>query len=314
MSGGYAPRIEDIVDIHFQTVRIATQLQLRLAQFGPGRYTQSMSEPALITSRRNPRIVEARKLSQRKHRQRQGRFLVEGLALLEMALATGARPLEVFYSQEVSVAEDQRIRGSVLVRRLVEAGGEAIAVSLDVMQALAEREEPEGVVATFPLFERTLDQLNAQDGLALVVDRLQDPGNLGTLIRTADAVGAAAVILVEPCVDPFDPKTVRGSMGSLFNVPLVRTEDVAGLFDWLAGQGLRVVGADARRGQAWGDDLWPGGVALALGNETRGLSADVAGRVQAWTRLPIAGRAESLNVAVAGGVLMYAWLRANLSR
>jgi TrmH family RNA methyltransferase len=147
--------------------------------------------------------------------------------------------------------------------------------------------------------------------LVVVLDRLQDPGNMGTLIRTADAVGAAAVILIEPCVDPFDPKTVRGSMGSLFNVPLVRTEDVQALFDRLRDQGLKAIGADAHQGQTWGQGLWRGGVALILGNEARGLSEDVCTHVKNWARLPIVGKAESLNVAVAGGVLMYAWLQAN---
>jgi TrmH family RNA methyltransferase len=178
------------------------------------------------------------------------------------------------------------------------------------MQALTEREAAEGLVATFDLFKATLDDLRvAGDGLVVVLDRLQDPGNLGTLIRTADAVGATGVVLVEPCVDPFDPKVVRGSMGSLFHVPLVRTGDVAGLFTTLHDRGLRVVAADAQRGVDWGDGLWHDGVALVLGNEARGLSADLRPHVDAWVRLPIAGRAESLNVAVAGGVLMYAWLR-----
>jgi len=113
-------------------------------------------------------------------------------------------------------------------------------------------------------------------------------------------------------VDPFDPKTVRGSMGSLFNVPLVRTSDVLGLFAWFQKKGFCVVGTDTRRGETWGDSLWAGSVSLVLGNEARGLSNGVRPFVEAWARLPIVGNAESLNVAVAGGVLMYAWLRADL--
>lgn len=257
----------------------------------------------------NPRVVEARKLGLRKHRERQGRFLLEGTTLLHMALDAGARPAEVFYCQ------DQLTRPEVLKawQRLQASGAGLVPVSARVMQALSEREPPEGLLATFALFEARLPDLPLRGReLVLVLDRLQDPGNLGTLIRTADAVGAAAVILIEPCVDPFDPKTVRGTMGSLFHVPLVRTGDVPGLFGYLQQKGLRLVGADARRGKAWGAGLWEGGVALALGNEVRGLSRDVRPLMQAWARLPIAGRAESLNVAVAGGIFMYAWLRANL--
>jgi TrmH family RNA methyltransferase len=181
------------------------------------------------------------------------------------------------------------------------------------MVALSERETPQGMVATFALFKTELRELSlGPRSLVVVLDRLQDPGNLGTLIRTADAVGAAAVILIEPCVDPFDPKTVRGTMGSLFNVPIVRSSDVPGTFGYLREKGLSRVGTDAQRGKAWGEGILEGGVALVLGNEARGLSDDVRPFVGAWAHLPIVGRAESLNVAVAGSVLMYAWLRANL--
>lgn len=264
-----------------------------------------MPETLLITSRQNRRIVETRKLVERKHRQRSGRFLVEGVKLLEMGLQTGAAPVEAFYCARQAGPAAQS-----MAQRLQAAGAELLEVTPEVMDALAEREATEGIVATFALFEQRLDEVSlAGAPLVLVLDRLQDPGNLGTLIRTADAVGAAAVALVEPCVDPFDPKTVRASMGSIFNLPLVRSADGPGLLRGLGAQGLRVVAADARRGVDWGDGLWQGGVALLLGNEARGLSPDLRPLVDGWARLPIAGRAESLNVAVAGGVLMYAWLR-----
>jgi RNA methyltransferase, TrmH family len=263
-----------------------------------------------ITSRQNPRIVAARKLGERKQRQQQGRFLVEGVKLLEMALRGGAQPREVFICREQLAPA-----AAPLLERLQAASAELLSVSPAVMQALAEREAAEGLVVTFDLFEASLDSLRTTgDSLVVVLDRLQDPGNLGTLIRTADAVGAAGVVLLEPCVDPFDPKAVRGSMGSLFNLPLVRSGDVAGLVAGLHGRGLRIVAADAQRGVDWGEGLWQGSVALVLGNEARGLSPDVVPYIDAWARLPIAGQAESLNVAVAGGVLMYAWLREGVKR
>jgi RNA methyltransferase, TrmH family len=262
-----------------------------------------------ITSTANKRVVEARKLRQRKCRQAGARFLVEGLQLLHMALDAGATPHEVFFCPEQLVGPEA---GS-LVERFRRAGAELLAVAPNVMASLSERDEPQGIVATFHIPERTLADLKLSGGeLVLVLDRLQDPGNLGTLIRTADAAGAVAIILIEPCVDPFDPKTLRGSMGSLFNVPLISMKDVAGAFAWLRARGLRPVGADPHQGELWGEGVWQGGVALVLGNEARGLSSDVAAQVNQYARLPIVGKAESLNVAIAGGVLMYAWLRANL--
>jgi TrmH family RNA methyltransferase len=261
-----------------------------------------------ITSTGNKRVVEARKLSQRKYRQAGARFLVEGLQLLHMALDAGATPHEVFCPEQFTGPEAE-----ALMVRFRLAGGELLPVAPNVMAALSERDEPQGIVATFHIPAASLADLSLSGHeFVLVLDRLQDPGNLGTLIRTADAVGAAAIILIEPCVDPFDPKTLRGSMGSLFNVPVVSTKDVAALFLWLQGRGLRPIGADPHAGELWGDGLWRGGVALVLGNEARGLSPDVAAQVTQNARLPIVGKAESLNVAIAGGVLMYAWLRANL--
>ncbi len=264
---------------------------------------------AVVTSVRNQRVVEARKLRQRKQRRRQERFLVEDLPLLYLALEAGAQPVEVFYCESQFVGDE----APVLLDRFRQTEAELVALSPRVMKTLAERDTPHGIIATFAPFEVSLQELSLTGReLVVVVDRLQDPGNLGTLIRTADAVGAAAMILIEPCVDPFDAKTVRGTMGSLFNIPLVRISDVPGLFSYLLGKGLRPVGTNARRGKAWGKGLLEGGVALVLGNEARGLSSDVRSHIEAWARLPIVGKAESLNVAVAGGVLMYAWLRANL--
>ncbi len=253
--------------------------------------------------------MAARKLTQRKYRQAQGRYLVEGLQLLHMALDSSAAAHEVFYCPEQFAGS----AAPALLERFRQAGALLLRVAPHVMAALSDREEPQGIVATFRLTETPLSAL-ALTGreLVVVVDRLQDPGNLGTLMRTADSVGAAAVILVEPCVDPFDPKTVRGSMGSLFNIPVVSVRDVPAFFAWLAARGLRPVGADPHLGETWGAGLWRGGVALVLGNEARGLSPDVADQIRDWAKLPIVGKAESLNVAVAGGVLMYLWLRENL--
>ena len=261
-----------------------------------------------VTSAANPRMVAARKLRQRKYRQANSLFLVEGLQLLHAALDGGAVPHEVFYCPEQFTGTE----APALLDRFLQTSADLFSIAPRVMETLSEREEPQGIVATFRLAETPLAALKLTGReLVVILDRLQDPGNLGALIRTADAVAAAAVILIEPCVDPYDPKTVRGSMGSLFNLPIISTRDVAGLFAWLKERGLRPIGADPHLGELWGSSLWEGGVALVLGNEARGLSGDVAAQIKSWVRLPIVGKAESLNVAVAGGVLMYAWLHKN---
>lgn len=259
----------------------------------------------LITSAQNRRIVEARKLDQRKHRRSQGRFVVDGLQLLHMALDAGLAPVEVFFCESLFAGS----QAPALLKRFARTSADLIPVSEPVLRALSERDDPQGLVASFALLDMTLPaQPPDPTSLIVVLDRLQDPGNVGTLIRTADAVGAAGVVLIEPCVDVFDPKVVRASMGSLFNVPVYATADLPRLFGWLDAGGLPPVGADLALG-TW--DLAPGGAALVLGNEARGLSDDVRAYLTRWVSLPIVGKAESLNVSVAGGVLMYMWLRAN---
>ncbi|HXV44402.1 MAG TPA: RNA methyltransferase [Anaerolineae bacterium] len=294
----------------------------------------------MITSTKNPRIVEARKLTDRKHRQRQNRFLVEGLQLLSLAVEvmdtpqgqTRVKPLELFYSEELFTGET----APRLLHQLTQAGAEAIPVAPHVLDTLSERNVSQGLAATFALseLEWSLDELqrggearrrggeevvtrrdqsySSPPCLLLIFDKLQDPGNLGTLIRTADAVGVQAVILLEPCVDPFDPKTVRGTMGSLFTVPFTRTKNAGEVLSRLAEKGYRLVGADGRQGEPpWQSDVLTGSVALVLGNEARGLSPELRPYLQDYVRLPLRGHAESLNVSVAGGTLMYEWLRVN---
>jgi TrmH family RNA methyltransferase len=274
----------------------------------------------VVTSLRNPRIVEARKLTQRKHREGQGRFLVEGLQILAMAAERLAsdpskvKPLEVFFCEELFTGRT----APRLLRDLSEAGGEPIHVASHVLDTLSARDVSQGLAATFDsrALEASLDELSAtassEPGLFVVLDRLQDPGNLGTLIRTADAAGARAVILIEPSVDPFDPKTVRGTMGSLFSISFARVAGVEDLWNWLDRQGLRAVGADATEGRTvWDTDALHGSAALVLGNEARGIDPDLRARLADLVGLPMLGKAESLNVSIAGAALMYEWLRVN---
>lgn len=275
-----------------------------------------MADPLVISSPANRRVVAARKLRLRKYRRGEQRFMLEGLQALHMALDAKSQPLEVFYAPEQLDTPGAR----ALLARLRQTDCALLPVSPAVMAALSERDEPQGMLGVFALpphdlatLERTplLRSEARGPALILVLDRLQDPGNAGTLIRTADAVGAAAVILLEPCVDPYDPKVLRSSMGSLFNLPVVTARDAESLFAWLETHALRVIAADAHAGEWCGDTVWQGDVALVLGNEARGLSEEVAPRIRHHVRLPLRGKADSLNVAVAGGVLMYRWLHEN---
>jgi len=276
----------------------------------------------IITSTSNPRIVEARKLTQKKHRLRQNRFAAGGLQILGMAIegmassrmAERIRPIDVFFCEDLFTTDT----APHILTQLVAAGGNGIAVSQRVLETLSDRELSQGLVTTFTIDSllHSLDELHAraceQPQLFVVLDRPQYPGNVGTLIRTADAVGAVGVILIEPAVDAFAPKSVRAAMGSIFAIPIVRIDDAAALEDWGRGAEIRWVGADASDGSlVWESDAMSGSIGLVLGNEGEGLQHELRQMVDSMVRLPQRGGAESLNVSIAGGVLMYEWMRVN---
>ena len=268
-----------------------------------------MSDNIIITSTRNSRVVNARKLSQRKHRSKQGRFLVQGQQLIWMALDARYEIDEVFYNPDLPDNHDETHQ---LLERLADSGTNLIQVAPEILSSLSSRDDKQMITGTVKQQSLSLREVTLPvTPLILILDRLQDCGNVGTMIRTADAAGAAAVILLTPSADHYDPRAVRSSMGSLFNLPVIPVHHLDVLESWLNANNLRLVGADAHQGRIWGKDALSGSVALCMGNEARGLSSDIRKAVDAWVRLPVAGKADSLNVAVAGGIFMYLWMREN---
>jgi len=278
----------------------------------------------IVTSTSNPRIVEARKLTQKKHRLRQNRFAAAGLQILGMALegiasthmAERIRPLDVFFCDELFTTDT----APTILAGLTTAGATATPVSQRVLETLSDRELSQGLVATFAIDSllHSLDETQTPDNnaprLVIVLDRPQYPGNAGTLIRTADAVGAEYIVFIEPAVDAFAPASVRASMGSIFAIPTIRTDNLSAIGAWAKRVNLRLVGADAADGaMVWESDAMSGSIGLVLGNEGEGLQPDLQALLDASVNLPQRGNAESLNVSIAGGILMYEWIRVNRS-
>ncbi len=276
----------------------------------------------IIISTGNPRIIEARKLTQKKHRLRQNRFAAAGLQILGMAvegvnstdMAGRICPIDVFFCEDLFTTET----APQVLAGLIAAGATDLSVSQRVLETLSDRELSQGLVATFAIdsllhsLEELPTHISKRPQLFIVLDRPQYPGNVGTLIRTADAVGAEAVILIEPAVDAFAPRSVRSSMGSIFAIPTVRTDDIIAVENWGKGIGIQWVGADASDGNiVWESEAMSGSIGLVLGNEGEGLQPDLLRMLDCIVRLPQRGCAESLNVSIAGGILMYEWMRVN---
>ncbi|WP_374140018.1 TrmH family RNA methyltransferase, partial [Sphingomonas sp. 32-62-10] len=177
--------------------------------------------PREITAYSNPLIKRVRNLRDKRHRRDEGLFLAEGLRILTEARETGRLPQFLFYARES--AQHPLVRA--LIADVESAGGEAIETVPDILSKLSGKDNPQAVVGVFAEFTRTLDSLDRTSAdIWLVAERLRDPGNLGTILRTGDAVGAGGLILIGDCVDPFSVEAVRASMGALFTVPVVQCD------------------------------------------------------------------------------------------
>lgn len=253
-------------------------------------------------SRREERLL--RSLSLRKHREAEGLFLAEGVRAVE-DLAASALPVRL---AAVSSSLGDTERGDRLLQAL-EAKGVPLRLADDrELRELAGTEHPQGVLAAAAIPRHGLAAMpvDAEPAVILVLDAVQDPGNFGTLVRTAEALGAAGVVALPGTVDPWNPKSVRAAMGSSFRLPIVAAE-WGELALWLAERGIAsvaaVVGAAPLRAPL------PGRVALVLGNEGAGVGEETLANATLRAGVPIRGRAESLNVGAAGAILLYELLR-----
>ena len=260
-----------------------------------------MNPAILITSTANPRVKEIRKLRERKYRAESGLYFIEGLRIVGEA----SRYLERMQTLVISPELLTSAYGKELAVHLREKGIEILEVSAEVFATLSGKDGPQGLAAVMCQQAHPLPHLDpTAPALFIALDSVQDPGNLGTVLRTADAVAAQGVILLGNCTDAYDPAVVRGSMGAVFSVPVIKTE-YDGLFAWCAAQQLAVVGTSDSAAQHYAALSYPRRMLLLMGSEQKGLSAEVQARVGQMARIPMAGRSDSLNLAVATAVMLY---------
>ncbi len=262
-----------------------------------------------ITSTQNPQFKALRSLRLRKYRQRERLYLIEGIRIVEEALTNGAPVETLVYSPELLVSE----RAQALVERLEPA--QRLAISGDLFHILSQRDQPQGIAAAIRIEDPLLAEIPLVDDLLVIVAyQLRDPGNLGTIIRTADAAGATGVVVVDPSVDLYDPQTVRATMGSLFALPIVRLAEEAALPRWIdearaVGTPLQVVASSAHATQVHYEADYSPPTVLLVGSERKGLPQPVRESADIRVRLPMSGRATSLNVAAATAALVYEIVR-----
>jgi TrmH family RNA methyltransferase len=256
----------------------------------------------VIRSAANPVVKRVRLLADRKHRRRESAFVVEGIQPVWQAIEAGS-------DVEVLIVAPDLLRhpGAAAMVAAQEASGVRVArLSGDLFGRISDRDAPSGLAAILRAAPVTVADLAIGPGsLFVALHSAGNPGNLGTIIRTASAAGAGGVILIGPSADPYDPSAVKASMGALFTVPVASVASAAEFVEWARAGGVRVAATSARASvTCWDADLQLP-LAVLLGSEGSGLPEDVLDAADLRVAIPMTGTAESLNLSVAAGVLIY---------
>ena len=239
-------------------------------------------------------------VAKRAMRRSEGVLVAEGADVIGAAVAAGAPVESLYWAPEAAGMPVV----SALVDAVIDAGGRAYPLAPGVMERVADTVTPQPVIA---VIGHEMAGLDALDGatLVLVLDEVRDPGNAGTLIRAADAAGATAVVCTAGTVDPTNPKAVRASAGSIFHLPVVEGVPPDDVLEVLAEHGLPTAVTVARGGEDYAAVDWRGPTAVVVGNEAHGIAAGIERRADRRVSIPMPGAAESLNVALAAGIVLF---------
>lgn len=263
----------------------------------------------MISSRSNARVHLAKQLHRRKGRQREGRWLVEGVRALEEALRHGRRIETLFYSAKAVEAE--RVRQ--LIAQATEKGTAVYELTDELMDEVSDAQTPQGVVGIVPAPPMDVDLFAHPSPWILVVDRIQDPGNLGTLCRTALAAAVTGVALLPGTVDPGNPKVIRSSAGALFGLDFLQCSS-GRLIEEARRSNVQLVTADLTGTTSLYDVDWTRPTALIVGNEAGGPAPEIKCASDLLVRIPMPGPVESLNVATATALCLYEGVRQRMGR
>lgn len=256
----------------------------------------------MITSPQNPLAKRIRKLQRKKYRQREGAFYVEGIRVVLTALEQGAPVETIVYAPELLTSD-------VALEALAEQESQGVrvaSVSADVFASFSDRDNPYGLGAIVQVRLQSLWDMRAgtQD-VFVVADSVSDPGNLGTMVRTLDGVGAAGLILVGQGTDPFHPTAVKASMGALFSLPVAEEEEMETVWRWCREQQLYTIATSAGARESFWDAHYGFPALVLMGSEGEGLTADVLAQADVAVTIPMRGTSSSLNLAVATGIILY---------
>jgi TrmH family RNA methyltransferase len=256
--------------------------------------------PRQITAFSNPLVKDVRALREKKGRRRQNLFIAEGLRILTEAREAGFLPEILFYWEGT-----EHPLLSALVDETEAAGGDVIQTNADILHKLSGKDNPQTVLGVYRTFDLSIERIDRSAApLWIVAQSLRDPGNLGTILRTSDAVGAGGVILIDDCVDPFSTEAVRATMGALFTQRIAAAPWEA-FIAWLRSGAGELIGTSLKAKVDYQEPRYPKPAFILVGNEAQGLPAEYETECDLLVRMPMLGKADSLNAAVATAVMAY---------
>jgi len=259
----------------------------------------------IITSLQNPRLKRLVRLRDRRSRDEERAFLVEGYREIRRALEKKVRIDELYFCPDWFLGSNE----PALIAEAEAAGAKLFELSKDAFAKVAYRERPDGLLGVAPQWRRTLEDVPLpKDPFILVVEAIEKPGNLGTILRSADAAGCDAVVVCDPVTDLFNPNVVRASTGVLFSVPCV-VDESARVLEWLRSKGIRTVATTPAAKELYSDASLTGPLAIIMGSEQYGLSEFWLKNSDLPVRIPMAGQADSLNVAMAALITLFEAVR-----
>ena len=256
-----------------------------------------------ITSPQNPRVKHIVKLrDDKRQRQKDGAMLVEGYDEIQLALSAGHRPRTLLTSPELAT------------RQMDEVASEIITVNRAVFEKLSYRENPDGWLAVFPIPQTSLDDLKLSElPLVIVAESVEKPGNLGAILRTADAAHVDALLVCDPRVDLWNPNVVRASRGAVFSVPVVESDNASAL-EWLKSRRIRILAATPSADMMYSDVNLREPIAIAVGTEDEGLTDFWMSNADVKVKIPMMGKVNSLNVSVSTALIVYEAVRQRTTR
>lgn len=248
------------------------------------------------------KLKQIHKLGTEKEREKEEKFLIEGMRLCQEALSSKWEVELVLFSSEFV----ESAGGQNLVEEFGRRGAEVFRVKKREIEKLADTETPQGIVAVVKKKKFTLSRdFLKQASLLLALDNIRDPGNLGTIIRTADAAGVDLVLLSNGCVELYNPKVIRSTMGSVFHLPVAESLDLSEVISDLRKAGFKIIVSEAHAGKNYATVEYPDKNCLIIGSEASGISKQILDLADEKVKIPIFGKAESLNASVAAGILLY---------